>query len=531
MAEIEPKLKHVNRPKKIAVLGDVMLDINYFSDTPSRTAPESPSVGVHKINHITHVLGGAANVAAALADLGCEVYLFGITGTDFHASMMDKLLTAHGIHAHLTREENRHTTQKHRKFTNNVLDSRFDVEDVRDPEKPYTHFSGQLLRLMSEEDLDAVVFSDYDKGFLTEDFCQAVILSANARGIYTFVDPKLKNYRKYRSCFCFKPNAHEARELTKIPAAAAAEDDHIMTSLGKATTTNEIENIVKRLYELIHCNHVLLTDGANGLFISSRAGAGGSDNNTIYHIKHTEAIDVRDVTGAGDVVMVAFVYTFLWKNDLYMAARVANLVGGKSVKVLGNYRITREVLENFVGEVEKEKKKNRFFPSLVDVGTSPATAAAAAATTTMHEIRKQADETGATVVFTNGCFDILHSAHLRLLNFCKSRGDVFVVGVNSDESVRRLKGPERPINDVYERTAALRELRAVVDHVVVFEEDTPARLIEELRPDVLIKGGDYTPETVVGAEHAGRVEIFDYVPGKSTTNVLVRARRRASRNA
>jgi D-beta-D-heptose 7-phosphate kinase/D-beta-D-heptose 1-phosphate adenosyltransferase len=492
-------------PKKVIVLGDVMLDINYISvSPPERTAPESPSVGVYKINTINHILGGAANVALGFSNLGMDVYLYGCTGSDFYSNIIDNLIEKYdacgqgSISSCLYEDNSRPTTQKHRKFLNDVLITRFDVEETQ-PIGFVEKIKTSISSLLSNKTIDAIVFSDYNKGFLTPELCKFVIDEANKYGIYTFVDPKTRDCEKFRNCYFFKPNKAEA---ANICGGGKGGYGNLGSATDKHITGEEMAGeMMKIMRKKVNAKYFLITDGANGLFIGGGGGGGGGAaeepapaSQKVFHYKHTEAIDVRDVTGAGDIVLVSFVATYLEKMDICLAAKVANYIGGKSVRVLGNYRID---IYNFRKIIEK-------FKQTID----PA------------QIRDCAAQDGLTVVFTNGCFDILHSAHLRLLNYAKSLGDILVVGLNTDKSIKRLKGESRPINCEEERCAILYELRGIVDHVILFDDDTPIDIIEKLRPDVLVKGGDYTPDTVVGREYAGRVDIFPYVEGRSTTNVI-----------
>lgn len=488
--------------KKIIVLGDVMIDVNYISySKPDRTAPESSSVGVHKVNKISHVLGGAANVAAGFAKLGMYVYLFGVVGEDdFYSTIIQNEISTINkngecIADYLSTVKMRPTTQKHRHFLNDVLTTRFDIENTG-PIDFADSVKMEIKRLIDKQGIDAIVFSDYNKGYLTPDLCRYVIEYANNQGIYTFVDPKTKDCQKYNRCFCFKPNSIEAAAISNVQLI----DNHIFNK------RNLIQNIAKNIHKVVNSNYYLITDGANGLFLCSQPIDTNQPEFHIYHCKHTEAIDVKDVTGAGDVVMVAFVVTFLEKIDICFSAKVANIIGGKSVRVLGNYQITRDILQQTIDTL---KTKNDLITQ-----TSESTMATAA------QIRTTASENGQTIVFTNGCFDILHSAHLRLLNYAKTRGDILVVGLNTDNSINRIKGNTRPINSQDERVAILSELRGIVDYVVLFDEDTPYNLIQILCPDVIVKGGDYSAENVIGREFAKRVDIFPYENGKSTTNVI-----------
>lgn len=232
-----------------------------------------------------------------------------------------------------------------------------------------------------------------------------------------------------------------------------------------------VDDIITTIKNKINCENVVLTSGEDGIYVN------GEQN----HITHTTPIDVIDVTGCGDVVFSILVYEFLLHGDLFKAAEIANYVAGKSTQVVGNYVVSNKDLDDARQNWERAQKK--------------------------------------VVVFTNGCFDIIHSAHVRLLKYCKSLGDILVVGINSDDSVKRLKGDSRPINGIEERCELLNSL-GFVDRVVVFSEDTPFNILSELKPDIIVKGGDYTPDTIVGKEFAKEVVIYNYIPNLSTTNIV-----------
>jgi D-beta-D-heptose 7-phosphate kinase/D-beta-D-heptose 1-phosphate adenosyltransferase len=305
------------------------------------------------------------------------------------------------------------------------------------------------------------VFSDYGKGVLTETICKTLITYANEHDILTFVDPKPTNAMKYKSCFCFKSNLVEGQMIT-----------------GKTTP----REILSELKMQLQCNHVILTCGPDGMYM----------DDIEHHIRHKSEIMVVDVTGSGDLVLALLTHIYLTTKYMYMSCQIANNIAGKGVGVIGNYVLSQKDIDEFVE------------PILYD--TMPDKIA------TIRQMHKN-------IVFTNGCFDIVHSAHIRLLQFCKKHGGVFVVGLNSDESIKRIKGSSRPINHIAERCEMLMNL-GIVDYIIVFNEDTPSQILRCLRPNIIVKGGDYTKENVIGREYVDEVVLYEYKNGLSTTNTI-----------
>lgn len=491
--------------KKILVVGDVMLDINYIQSTAARRhAPENSAVIIKPIETTQIILGGAANVALALHRMECDVLLLGVVGKDDAGKKLGAMLRATGINHKLFSCAARHTTQKHRIYQNSTLTTRFDVETTDPIEE---EIENQILQAAAQFGANVIVFSDYDKGCLTERMCQTLI---HRDDTYSFIDPKIKNFRKYRGCFCFKPNFYEASVIS----------GHILQN-APATHIQNIQmcrEIIAKIYDLVGCASVVLTDGANGMYVNEYSS---EDIKHLCVAAVAGGEDVVDVTGAGDIVMAALVYGFcFYGGDLYRSAEMANYFGTKSVYVVGNYQIQKSDVVEYLQlrggggklttrklSIEKIPKPHLVYPQN-DI--------------TPEQIREHATRKNQRIVFTNGCFDIIHSAHLQLLNFCRTRGQILVVGLNSDESVRRLKGAARPINSQEERVAVLGELN-YIDYIYVFYEDTPADLIERLRPNIIVKGGDYSAENVVGREFAERVDIFHTIPNKSTTLTIERA--------
>jgi D-beta-D-heptose 7-phosphate kinase/D-beta-D-heptose 1-phosphate adenosyltransferase len=445
----------------IIIIGDVMLDINYNSQV-TRNAPEA-DIPIYNILDTNYILGGAGNVAHNLKNLGANVELVGLIGNDTYGTIIKKNLESKQID-HKLFIDNRNTIQKNRIFLNNELNVRFDIEDTYDIsnviENEVIHY------ITNKGKIDAIIISDYDKGFVTEYLCQNVIKYANENNIPTFVDPKIKNFFKYKDCFLFKPNIVEAEKLTNC---------------------KNLDIIMNSIKSSINCKNLLITRGKEGMIL----------NSTTNKIEHDSIINLVDVTGAGDIVLSVLVYIFLRGGDLLKACKVANYVAGKSVGVIGNYTISQNDIDEYLANNDRTSK-------IVydnEIGK-------------IEKISKHKN-----IVFTNGCFDILHSAHIKNLQFAKSNGDILVVGLNSDESIKRLKGPDRPINNISERSTIL-SLFDFVDYIIIFSDDTPLNIIKLLKPNIMIKGSDYKKEDIVGAEFADKIILFDFISGKSSTNII-----------
>ena len=451
----------------IIIIGDIMIDINYQSEV-NRNAPEA-DIPIYNILHKKYILGGAANVAFNLKNLGTNIELIGLIGNDLYGNIIKDLLHTNQIKHNLFIDNERNTTQKNRIFLKNQLQVRYDIENMNDVSNIIQE---QIIEyIINKQDIHAIIISDYDKGFITEHLCQTIIDYANNRNIPTFIDPKIKNYLKYKNCFLFKPNKHEAEKITNE------------TNLNK---------IIEVINTKIMCKNLLITRGKEGMIL----------NSSTNKIEHNTNINLIDVTGAGDIVMSVLVYIYLKYNDLLKACKFANYIAGKSVSVVGNYSVSN----NDIIEYEQLINENNNIYSKIMFD---------------YEIDKiqKISNNYKNIVFTNGCFDILHSGHIKNLQFAKKNGDILVVGLNSDESIKRLKGPERPINDINERSTIL-SLFNFVDYIIVFSQDTPLDILKKLKPHILVKGSDYKNKNIIGNEIVERVILFDYIDGKSSTNII-----------
>ena len=473
-AFLAEKIKNV----RIAVIGDVMLD-RYFHGEVKRISPEAP-VPVTRVTKIKSVLGGAANVAANLAHLDCQVFMGGVTGDDENRVLLENLMDEAGInHTGLVKSEKRKTITKLRVVGGQQQMLRLDFEEVGDLYPEENVSLKTWLEGLLDEGLDGIIVSDYAKGVCSDEFCQWVIKTAHAYDIPVLIEPKGADWTKYAGCDFITPNLKEMCE-----AAGCQKDNEDAAVVEMALAAKDKFNI----------KNVVVTRSERGMSLVN--------NEEVLHAPAT-AIEVFDVSGAGDTVAATLLAAVAGKLPLADAIFMANRAAGIVVARVGTYPVHRdELLKDLLTEERKQGKGYRPL-SWEEIASLSATWKAA----------------GETVVFTNGCFDILHVGHVTYLEKAKNLGKHLIVGLNSDDSVKRLKGETRPLVSELARARVLAALECV-DAVVLFGEDTPTDLIEKVRPDILVKGGDYKPEQVAGREYAGEVQIIDFEDGYSTTGVV-----------
>ncbi len=462
--------------KNILVIGDVMLD-TYFIGDVKRISPEAP-VPVFRKKSERSVLGGAANVAANLIAAGQNVSMMAMVGKDANGERLKELFREQDINTDLILSFDRHTTEKTRFLANNNQQvMRLDVEDI---EQLSDEDCRTMLEMLNEKitAFNLILLSDYLKGLLTVPFTCGVIQLAKEHGIPLIVDVKDPNAQKYGGATLLKPNLKELHDLTGM----------------SVENREEIISASCYLREKCGCDYVLTTCGARGMILIS--------DEEPYEV---EAVgqEVFDVTGAGDTTIAYLAACMVNGFPMKKAVDLANLAAGIQVSKVGTSCVYwSEVRERLSGQGQDSIHK-------IIRGKA------------VKNFRN--DHTGQKIVFTNGCFDILHVGHIRYLQEAAKLGDILIIGLNSDASVKRLKGPERPINSEQDRSEMLGAL-GFVDYVVIFDEDTPLRLIKEIQPDVLVKGGDYLPENVVGREEVeargGKLVLIPFVEGKSTTNLI-----------
>lgn len=459
---------------KIFVIGDTMIDINHYVET-TRNAPEKITLPIYKIQKTEYILGGASNVAKNLSFFqDCYVELISIIGKDMNGEKTKNLLKEHKICHYLLESENRKTTSKTRQFYNNVLVNRLDDEDTFDINKTEEEY---LCDYITEnlQDVDAIIISDYNKGLCSPHFCKRIINICNKNNVLTFIDPKINNVIKYKNSFCFKPNLQEAFLITG---------------------EKNIDTLFEKIYEIINCSQIIITASEKGIYYRDTL-------QTIYpnlqNICSPNSIQPVDVTGAGDIVIVIYAYFYVKTRNMHYSLKIAEKIARKSILTIGNYAINHD---DIYGSQLEEKKVIKDDDS-----------------EDIEYIRTHYSN----IVFTNGCFDILHSAHIKLLRFAKNQGNILIVGLNTDESIKENKGSNRPINNLQERVEILKQFD-FIDYIIPFKDKTPYKLLETLRPEKIVKGGDYKKEDVIGAEFVKEIILFDYIEKKSSTIVINKCR-------
>lgn len=448
---------------KILIIGDIMLD-EYINGNVSRISPEAP-VPVVSVSNRKFVLGGAANAAVNIRSLGVDTILASVIGKDADGEIFSQNLEKNKVDFCGTKSKNRVTTIKTRIIGNDRQIVRYDREqtdelDAAEEEEFISKCKNAI------EISDMLVISDYKKGVCTEKVCRELIKTANKLGLHVIVDPKQSDWSRYSGAYLIKPNFKEFCE-TKKTAEELLQD-----------------------YEL---QNILITRSNKGMTLVNKEGT--------QDFK-AEAKDVYDVSGAGDTV-VGTIAAFLAKGtELCEAIKIANIAAGIAVGKMGTYAVTLVDIKNALHNKSKQKLISE--ENIVD----------------LTDVWKKQNR---KIVFTNGCFDIIHAGHISLLKQAKQFGDILIVGLNSDTSVKNIKGETRPVNNETDRAEVLCAFE-FVDAVTIFNEDTPLELIGKILPDVLVKGADYTPQTVVGADivskNGGKVELVKLVEGKSSSNIL-----------
>ena len=456
----------MEKQPRILVIGDIMLD-QYVSGTVTRISPEAP-VPVVKVEEEWTTLGGAANVAANVAALGGQPILLGLIGNDQSAEELNSICNDRGIKTDFVQGD-QPTIVKTRVVSGQQI-VRFDKEE------PLVWSDVQLDQLSSKlenqiADCDVVLLSDYAKGTLSDQVLKLIFTQADKQQVKVLVDPKRADWSTYRGAFAVTPNLVELG-MTQNGEKVANEDNTVVAICNSLRNQFAIENIIA-------------TRSSYGMTVVKENG--------ILNIP-TRAQEVFDVSGAGDTVLAALGVSLAEGKSVSESAFIANAAAGIVVSKRGTAVVTRKELEAFL------RKSNKLIDRL--------------------EIQDfKSSRSNQKMVFTNGCFDVLHQGHRKLLKEARELGDCLVVGLNSDDSIKRLKGENRPINSINQRSEALEAL-PFVDAVIVFEEDTPYELLEELKPQILVKGGDYTVAEVVGNNLVEEVVIIPLVEGVSTTELL-----------
>jgi D-beta-D-heptose 7-phosphate kinase/D-beta-D-heptose 1-phosphate adenosyltransferase len=480
-------LAHDIGRQTILCVGDLMLDEFVYGEV-SRVSPEAPAPVIAVQRSETNV-GGSGNVARNIASLGARCIFIGVVGDDAYGKvLMDELAREGRIEAHLIADPSRPTSRKVRfvsdHFSTHLLRADWEVASPVAADIEQKVIDAALAALPRA---DIVLLSDYAKGALTTRVIRNVIDAARKAGKRVVVDPKSLNFAVYRGATLLTPNRKEFAEATR----------------SRASNEAELEEASHELIRTTDSEAILVTRSEHGMSLLQR------DGEAIHIPAHPAR--VRDVSGAGDTVVATIATALAAGCDWDTALRLANAAAAVAVSKRGTATVDLAELRHEVLPRASLAAEEKIALNANDLEEHIAA------------WRKQ----GLRVGFTNGCFDILHPGHVKVVTGARAACDRLIVGLNSDASVRRLKGPERPLQNERARAEVLAALEAV-DLVVIFEEDTPLRLIEQIKPHVLVKGGDYTREQVVGHEvmdaTGGEVLLIDIVQGFSTTSLVERAR-------
>jgi len=454
----------------VLVIGDIMLDVYYFGEV-TRISPEAP-VPIVKIIDKKNTLGGAANTIKNIAGLGAKPYLIGAVGRDSNKNILNNLLDNLNVEAILI-ERDVPTITKTRIIAENQQILRLDFEEIKEiNNNDTTRIKSEIERFIRKA--QTVVISDYGKGMCTFELCQYLINRANELKISTIIDPRGSDWSKYKGSTMVTPNM---RELSEVVGRNVLNND------------KDIENYGLIILNKFDLKYLVVTRSEKGISLISRK--------EICHFK-AKAKEVFDISGAGDAVVGTL--SVLLANDFNLkdAVKFANIAAGTVVSKFGTAPITYEEFSDILNSNDNSK--------IVSIKT-------------LLKIIDDLRSKGKRIIFTNGCFDILHKGHITYMKEAKKLGGILIVGMNSDNSARRLKGKDRPINNQESRAAVLASLE-FVDYVVIFDEDTPFNLIKAIKPDVLVKGGDYKIKEIVGREFAKEVKIIPIVKGYSTSNII-----------
>lgn len=461
----------VEQQLKILVVGDLMLD-KYIWGNADRLSPEAP-VPVVKIDEENFSLGGACNVANNLIAMNVFVSLYGVVGNDTEGSLLHDFLANKGIEAHCYKSSRPTTTKirimaaKHQmlrldKESNHLLESKVYEAMFEDIQGSITTYNCMIL-------------SDYLKGVLSPAFTQRLIKLANSFDIPVLCDPKGSDYTKYKYATLLTPNKKEATEATQVPIC---NDKTLLEALQK-------------MRKICNIKYPLITLSEEGIAYLS--------NDSILHKKPTIAREVYDVSGAGDTVIAALALQLSQGRSIEIATEFANAAAAVVIGKIGSATATLQEIQDYLAPKRIVREaSSKIIKDFAEVKNSLG---------------------NKKIVFTNGCFDILHYGHVSYLEKARKLGDILIVGLNSDSSVKRLKGSTRPINIQDDRAFILASL-ACVSYVIIFDSDTPENLIAQIKPDVLVKGSDYKGKAVVGEQYAKSLVLIDYIEQRSTTNII-----------
>ena len=475
-------------PKRVCVLGDIILD-EYLEGKVTRISPEAP-VPVHLVTNTTRRAGGAANAALNIQRVGGEAMLVGVWGADDAANDLNKLLREQSIDtSNVLIDTHRPTIRKTRITADKQQMVRVDWEKVTPIAED---IEAELLGRISSNLFDALLMSDYGKGGLSPSFIAKAIAVATKAGSKVIVDPKGVDYHHYKGAYLITPNRMEACLALGLDPLGVYDR----------------RDLAQGLQEKYGLKNILLTLGSEGMYFYPEPGSSDKD---LYLPAQTQ--EVFDVSGAGDTVAAVYTLSVAYNVPTRDAMCYANLAAGKVVAKWGTQPVEASELLDAVQFYTGNQKTDSKFSSKPKIKTL----------NDLTSLLKPPATRSKKVVFTNGCFDLIHAGHVDYLEKARSLGDTLIVAVNSDESVSRLKGKNRPIVPCDQRMKVLAAL-GCVDYVFSFSEDTPEDVIKSIKPDVLIKGADYKINEIAGADfvqsYGGRVDTVEMVAGVSTTDIV-----------
>ena len=443
----------------ILIIGDIMID-HYTYVSINKIANESP-IPVFNYSSEKYILGGCGNVFQNMKLFNNNLFMLSVIGNDNNANIIKNIINDNN-NVFLINDPSRKTSIKNRIIADNKILFRYDDESTFFINESIENMMiNKFDELSMNNTIDIVVFSDYNKGVLTEKLCKYIIDTCNKNNIVTIVDPK-NNFLKYKNVTCIKPNYLESSIYSKL---------------------SDINEIHKFIYSTINCKFSIVTLGKDGISLF--------DGNKLF-ITSYESNEVIDVTGAGDII--TSVVSSLFKTlDIESILKLATFLGTTSVKKIGTYELSHSDIISAYGSI-----KNKCFTDDI-----------------IYHLKKSNKK----IVFTNGCFDILHIGHIKYLDEAKKLGDILIIGINTDESIKRNKGDSRPINSLNNRIEFLSKFD-FVDFIIPFDTDTPLDLIKKIKPDFLVKGGDYTPDSIIGKEFAKNTLCLSFTPDISSSKII-----------
>jgi D-beta-D-heptose 7-phosphate kinase/D-beta-D-heptose 1-phosphate adenosyltransferase len=463
-----------NKAPKLLVIGDLIID-QYLWGSCERISPEAP-VQIVNVDYENTLLGGAGNVVNNLKALGAKVDVISVVGDGKNSDALKGLLDDIGVDTkYLITQKNRITSKKSRIIASQQQVVRYDHESTEEID---TKSQNLILDIFKKivKDYEVVLLSDYGKGILTYKLTQSLIKTANKYNKKILVDPKGLDYSKYKGSYLLTPNKKEASEATKINIKDEAS---LTKAIAQLKTECELDVSIITL---------------------SEQGIAVYDNNLRTH--PTVAREVFDVTGAGDTILASLGFALACKYQIDNAVEFSNLAAGVVVGKIGSNTATLNEIIEYESSLNKSTS-DEHIKTLSEIIT----------------LSTELKARGKKIIFTNGCFDLLHAGHVRYLETAKGLGDVLILGLNSDRSVTTLKGEGRPINTQMDRAYILAALEAV-DYVVIFDEDTPYNLIKAIKPHTLVKGSDYKGEEVIGQDIVEELKLVEFVEDKSSTQTI-----------